>query len=89
MKFEPRGYRWRMNDPWCRIEAAKRPPFVRLAQLVITQAVRAKHRGYAIHGPNKHGRHFHPLSTDVLDARRIGISPRVLAGRGGQSTRRT
>lgn len=82
MKFERRGYRWRMNDPWLRVETAHRQPFVCLAVMIHTNAVRARSRGKAIHGPNKHGRHFHPLSTDVLDARRIGISPRILAGRG-------
>lgn len=81
-KFEKRLFKWRMNDPGLRNECAKRAPFVPLATKVRLNLARARKRGVALHGPNKHGRHFWPLSTETLDARRQGIDPRVLAGRG-------
>lgn len=59
----------------------RRPPFMLLAQLLRLAHVRARLAGQR-RGPNKHGRHFHVLTADLLHARRLGINPRVLRGAG-------
>lgn len=83
MKFEPRGYRWRMFDPLVIRLDQLRQDHIALGSMLIRKHLRAGLTGFR-RGPNKHGRHFHPLSTEVLDARRIGIDPRILRGVGAR-----
>ncbi len=82
MKFERRDYRWRMYDAQVMLEARRREPFVLISTLIPRLAMLARFKGLRVHGPSKINRHFAPLSTDMLDMRRIGLNPRILAGRG-------
>lgn len=74
-------YRFRMYDPYVMRLNRIRPRFMRIGQLVARNALRARFEGYR-RGPNKHGRHFARISAEMLEARRCGVCPRVLAGRG-------
>lgn len=76
-----RGYRWRMFDASLRELDRKRPPFQRLPAKIAIAAARAKFAGF-LREPNKVNRHFAVLSAEMLDARRTGLNPRILAGRG-------
>jgi len=72
-----RGFRWRLVDPYCRVTAAKRPPHMRLSSVLRQAAVRARYAGVR---RSPYRLRFHPLTAETLDARRIGIAPRLLRG---------